>query len=191
MELRSGLCAGQSSSSTPILENNFCMDLTLCTRELSCWNRKGPFPNCCHNWKHRIVQNATVCCALRFPFNVTKGPRPNYEKLPQSTIPPPPNFSWHYEVGQVAVSWHPPNPYLFFGLHHSIERFPLLQTPEAASFTPFQPTLGIVTLGLCTAAWQTHFMKLPMNSYCANVASRGSLELRSECCNLGQTICMR
>ena len=36
MGLRSGLCAGQSSSSTPISTNYFCMDLTLCTGALSC-----------------------------------------------------------------------------------------------------------------------------------------------------------
>ncbi|KAK6310132.1 hypothetical protein J4Q44_G00200130 [Coregonus suidteri] len=35
---------------------------------------------------------------------------------------------------------------------------------------------------------ETHFMKLPTNSSCADVASRGSLELVSECCNRGQTI---
>ena len=36
------------------------------------------------------------------------------------------------------------------------------------------------------SAIETHFMKLQMNSYCADVASRGSLELDSECCNRGQ-----
>ena len=45
MGLRSGLCLGQSSSSTPISTNYFCMDIALCTRVLSCWNRKGPSPN--------------------------------------------------------------------------------------------------------------------------------------------------
>ena len=48
MGLRSALCGGQSSSSTPISTNHFCMDLTLCTGALSCSNRKGPSPNCCH-----------------------------------------------------------------------------------------------------------------------------------------------
>jgi hypothetical protein len=48
MELRSGLCAGQSSSSTPISTNHFCMDLALCTRVLSCRSRKGPSSNCSH-----------------------------------------------------------------------------------------------------------------------------------------------
>ena len=48
MGWRSGRCAGQSSYSTPILTNHFCMDLALCTGALSIWNRKGPSPNCCH-----------------------------------------------------------------------------------------------------------------------------------------------
>jgi hypothetical protein len=56
-----------------------------------------------------------------------------------------------------------------------------------ASFTPLNMTLGIriVVLGLCV---ETHFMKLLLNSSCADVASEGSLELSSECCHRGQTI---
>ena len=42
MGVRSRLCAGQSSSSTPISTNHFCMHLTLCMGALSCCNRKGP-----------------------------------------------------------------------------------------------------------------------------------------------------
>ena len=34
--LRSGLCSGQLSSSTPISTNHFCIDLALCTGALSC-----------------------------------------------------------------------------------------------------------------------------------------------------------
>ena len=56
-----------------------------------------------------------------------------------------------------------------------------------ASFTPLQPKLGIAHGDLrlvcgCTAM-ETHFMKLLMNSSCADVASGGSLEIGSECCN--------
>ena len=40
--------------------------------------------------------------------------------------------------------------------------------------------LRMVILGMC--------VNLPTNSYCADVASRGSLELGSECCNRGQAI---
>jgi hypothetical protein len=36
---------------------------------------------------------------------------------------------------------------------------------------------------------ESHFMKLPTNSSCSDVASRGSLELGSECCKWLQTIC--
>ena len=46
--LKSGLCAGQSSSSTRISTNTFCKALGLCMGALSRWNRKGPSPNCCH-----------------------------------------------------------------------------------------------------------------------------------------------
>ena len=52
--------------------------------------------------------------ALRCPF--TEGPSPNHEKQPQTIIPPPPNFSWHSPLGQVAFSWHPPNPDSSIGL---------------------------------------------------------------------------
>ena len=37
MGLRSGLCADQSSSSTPISTNHFYMDLTLCIRRTARW----------------------------------------------------------------------------------------------------------------------------------------------------------
>uniref|UniRef100_A0A8C7FEC0 Uncharacterized protein n=1 Tax=Oncorhynchus kisutch TaxID=8019 RepID=A0A8C7FEC0_ONCKI len=61
-----------------------------------------------------------------------------------------------------------------------------------ASFTPLQPTLGIAHGDLrfvCgCSAMETHYMKLLMNSSCVDVASRGSLERGSECCNRGQMI---
>ncbi len=38
---------GQSTSSTPNPESLFFMALALCAQTLSCWNRKGPSPNCC------------------------------------------------------------------------------------------------------------------------------------------------
>ena len=69
---------------------------------------------------------------------------------------------------------------------------PLLQRPMAARFTPFQPMLGIshgdVRLVCGCSAMETHFIKLPMNSYCADIAPRDSLELDSECFNRGQII---
>ena len=62
----------------------------------------------------------------------------------------------------------------------------------AVSFTPLQLTLDIAHCNLrlvCGySVMETHFTKLPTASYCVDVASRGSLELGSECCNQGQTI---
>ena len=65
--------------------------------------------------------------------------------------------------------------------------------PESnVCFTPLQLTPGIEHGGLrleCgCSAMETHFLKRRTNSSCAEVASRGSLELWSECCNRGQKI---
>jgi hypothetical protein len=50
-----------------------------------------------------------------------------------------------------------------------------------ASFTPLQPVLGIVhgelRLVYGCSATETHFLKLPTDIYCVDVASRGSLEI--------------
>jgi hypothetical protein len=54
--------------------------------------------------------------------------------------------------------------------------------------------LRMVILGLCTyscSTMETHFMKVHTNISCADVASRGSVELCSACCNKGQTIFTR
>jgi hypothetical protein len=54
----------------------------------------------------------------------------------------------------------------------------------AVSFKPLQPTLGVAHSDLrlvCgCSAMENHFMKFQTNSSCADVASRGSLELSSE-----------
>ena len=67
-----------------------------------------------------------------------------------------------------TFSWYPPN-------------------PTVSSVTPLQPTIGIahddLQLVCSSSAMETHFKKLPTSSSCADVASRGSLELGSECCN--------
>ena len=64
--------------------------------------------------------------------------------------------------------------------------FPLLQSPIVVSFTPLQQTLGIahgdLRLVCGYSSMETHFMNLPMNRYCVDLASRGSLELGTECC---------
>jgi hypothetical protein len=58
------------------------------------------------------------------------------------------------------------------------------------SFTPLQPMLAIahgdLRLVCGCSAMETHFRKLPKNSYCADVTSRGSLELGSEYCSRDQ-----
>jgi hypothetical protein len=48
--------------------------------------------------------------------------------------------------------------------------------------------VGDLRLVYGCSAMETHFIKLPTNSSCADVASRDSLELDSECCNRGQMI---
>ena len=52
-----------------------------------------------------------------------------------------------------------------------------------ARFTPLQLMLGIahgdLRLVCGCSAMETHFMMLPTNSYCADIASRGSLEVGS------------
>jgi hypothetical protein len=55
-------------------------------------------------------------------------------------------------------------------------------------FTPIQLTLGIVHGDIVCGCSAMEILKLPTNSYCADVASRGSLELGSEGCNRGQMI---
>jgi hypothetical protein len=132
------------------------MDLTLCKGELSCWNRKGCSPNCCHKVGNILESSrmSLYAVALRFPFTGTKGPSLNHENSPRP----------------------------LFLLHQT---FPLLQSPMAMSFTPVQPMLGIAILGLCAAAWQWKPISWHslMNSSCADIAFSGSLELSSECCN--------
>ena len=79
---------------TSISTNHFCMDLALRTGALSCWNLKGPSPNCCHKVGNTESSRMPLyAVASRFPFTETKGPSPNHEKQPQTIIPPPPNVT--------------------------------------------------------------------------------------------------
>ena len=87
--LRSGLCAGQSSSSTPNSLIHVFMDLALCTGAESCWNRKKPSPKC----SHKVGSMSWYAETFRVPFTGTKGPSPAPEKQPHTIIPPPPNFT--------------------------------------------------------------------------------------------------
>ena len=58
----------------------------------------------------------------------------------------------------------------------------------AASFSPLQQTHGELRLVCGYLAMETHFKKLQKNCSCADVASKGILELGCECCNRGQAI---
>uniref|UniRef100_A0AAR2JMT8 Ig-like domain-containing protein n=1 Tax=Pygocentrus nattereri TaxID=42514 RepID=A0AAR2JMT8_PYGNA len=92
--LRSGLCAGQSSSSTPNSVTHVFVDFELCTGVQSCCNRKGPSPTCSHNvGSMKLSKISWSAEALRVSFTGTKGPTPTLEKQPHTIIPPPPNFT--------------------------------------------------------------------------------------------------
>ena len=92
--MRSGLCAGQSSSSTPDSAIHVFMDLALCSGAQSCWKRKGPAPNCSHKvGSMELSKMSWYAEAFRVPFTGTKGPSPAPEKQPHTIIPPPPNFT--------------------------------------------------------------------------------------------------
>ena len=123
--LRSGLCAGQSSSSTPNSSIHVFMDLALCTGAHSCWNRKGRSPNCSHKVGSMELSNISWYAeAFRVPFTGTKGPSPAPEKQPHTIIP------LHQTLHLVPFSWKPPNPDSSIRLPDGRERF---ITPEKAS----------------------------------------------------------
>jgi hypothetical protein len=94
-------------------------------------------------------------------------------------------YSWHYALGQLAFSWHPSDGEVLFITPDNV--FTLFQNPIRLSFTPLQLKLDIahgdLRLVCCCSAIETHFMMLPKKSYCADIASRGRLELGSERCN--------
>ena len=94
--LRWGLCAGQSSSSTPNSLIYVFIDVALCTGAQSCWNRKGPSPNCFHHVESMELSKISWYAEeFRVPFTGTKGPSPAPEKQPHNTIIPPPlNFTF-------------------------------------------------------------------------------------------------
>ncbi len=110
--LRSGLCAGQSSSSTPNSLIHVFMDLALCTGAQSCWNRKGPSPICSHKvGSMEFSKISWYAEAFRVPFTGTKGPSPAPEKTTPHHNPLSTKLhSWHNAVRQVPFSWQPPNP---------------------------------------------------------------------------------
>ena len=137
--------------------------------------------------------------ALRFPFTLTKGPSPNHEKQPRPLSFHPQTLQLALCIGAGSVLLASTKPRFVCRtarwqsvIHHSRER---VSTAPESNFTPLQPTLGIehgdLRLVCGCSAMETHSMKLLTNSSCAEVASRGSLELSSECCNRGQRIFRR
>lgn len=59
LESESGLCAAQSSSSTPNSLIHVFKDITLCTNAHSCRNRTRPTPNC--SYKFDIMKLSNTC----------------------------------------------------------------------------------------------------------------------------------
>jgi len=89
------------------------MDLALCTGVQSCWNRKGPSPNCSHKVGNmKLSKMSWYAEALRVPFTGTKGPKTTPHHNPPSTK----LYTWHNAVRQVPFSWQPPNPDSSIGL---------------------------------------------------------------------------
>ena len=69
-------CAGQSSSSTPNWLIHVFMDLALCTGAQSCWNRKGPSPNCFHKvWSVKLSKKERPVLSQIFVEAVCSMPR--------------------------------------------------------------------------------------------------------------------
>jgi hypothetical protein len=143
MGLRSGLCAGQSSSSTPILTNHSFMDLALCRGELSCWNWKRPSRNCCLKFgsteSSRMLLYAVVL-RLPFPWLKLRGHALTIKISHRSFFLLHQTLQLALCIGEVAFSWHPPNPDSTVGLPDGEvwfstpeSAFPLLQSPMAVS----------------------------------------------------------
>jgi hypothetical protein len=150
-----------------VLPQRSQQSISVWTGPLSCWNRKGPSPNCCHTvGSTESSRLSSYVVALRFLFAGTKGPGPNHEKTA------PDHFSSYTKlyscIGAGIVFLASTKPRFVqsdcqmmnhITLHQSREAFPLLQSPIVASFTPLQPTLALrmVILCLCAAAqpsWQ-------------------------------------
>ncbi len=95
IELRSGLCVGQSGSSKPNSSNHVCMDLALCTGSSHAGTEKHLLQTVPTSWKHSIVQKFLVCWSIKkIFFTRTRWPSPT-EKQHHTIIP---LYSWHNAV---------------------------------------------------------------------------------------------
>ena len=64
------------------------IDLALWTGAESCWNRKGPSPNCSRKVRNMELSNISWYAeAFRGPFIGTKEPSPAPEKQPHTRMP--------------------------------------------------------------------------------------------------------
>ena len=87
IRFRSGLCAGQSSSSTQNSLIHVFMDFVHWSTV--CWNRNGPSSNCSHKVASMESSNISWYVeAFRVPFTGTKRPRPATEKTTPHHYPP-------------------------------------------------------------------------------------------------------
>jgi hypothetical protein len=141
-------------SSTSFSTNHFCMDLTLCMEALSCWNRRGPSPNCCHKvGSAELSRMSSYDVALRFPFTGPEGPEP-WKTAPDHYSSSTKLYSWPYALGQVVFSWHPPNPDSSITLPDGEERLHCSkgQWRRALHHSSRHLALRMVILALCAAA---------------------------------------
>ena len=170
IRLRSGLCAGQSSSSTSNSLLHVFMDLALCTGAQSCWNRKGPSPNCSHKVGSMELSNISWYAeGFRVPYTGTEGPSPAPEKQPHTIIRPPPNFTLGSQTVTVLLATAKPRLVHQIvrwrsEIYHSRERVSTALESSGGTLTPLHPTLCIaladVRLGCSCLAMETHSMKL-------------------------------
>jgi hypothetical protein len=125
-----------------VFPHRFCMDLTLCTGALSCWNRKGPSPNCCHNvGSTKSSRMSSYAVVLRFLFTGTKwfSPRPLF--LLHQTL----QLALCIGAGSVLLASAKPrfvrrNTRWWSVIHHSRER---VSTPPESNGGGLSTTLDI------------------------------------------------
>ena len=171
--LRSGLCAGQSSSSTPISQT-ISVWTSLCVRG-HCHPETGKG---CHKiGSTESSRMLLYAVALRFPFTETKGQSPNHYS--SSTK----RYSWDYALGKVAFSWHPPNPDLSVKLLDCEAWFITLENTFSLLGVQWRRSLHhcswcfalhmvIVRLVCGCSDMDTHFMKLPTRGWPINRKGR-------------------
>ena len=141
MGLRSGLCADQSSSSTPI-DKPFLHGHCFMHGDIVMLKQERAFPNCCHKVKSTESSRMSLyAAAIWFPFTGTKARSPNYEKqAPDHYSSSTKLYSWLYVFGQVAFTWHPPNQDL------SIRRWNVTHHSWNSQFTHLKECLHTVLL---------------------------------------------